>query len=118
MIDTTNNYLGIYRGGRGAWNLDRFWICSTGAPATPTVLGEYTVKAKGYSFGHGYTCYYYTQFYGDYLIHSVKYYQGTFNVLDGRMGMNISEGCIRLPIDQAKWIWDNVPTGTKVVTYR
>ena len=60
----------------------------------------------------------YTQFYGDYLIHSVKYYQGTFSVLDGRMGMNISEGCIRLPINQAKWIWDNVSAGTKVVTYR
>lgn len=118
MVDTTSNYLGIFTGGRGNWTLKDYWICSTGAPNTPTVIGQYTVGAKGYSFGHGYTCYYYTQFYGDYLIHSVKYYQGTFNVLDGRMGVNISEGCVRLPIERAKWIWDNIPTGTKVVTYR
>ena len=118
MVDTTSNYLGIFTGGRGNWTLKDYWICSTGAPNTPTVIGQYTVGAKGYSFGHGYTCYYYTQFYGDYLIHSVKYHQGTFNVLDGRMGVNISEGCVRLPIERAKWIWDNIPTGTKVVTYR
>lgn len=54
-------------------------LALTGAPSTPTPTGEYTVTGKGYSFGHGYTCYYYTQFYGDYLFHSIPYYQGTFN---------------------------------------
>lgn len=33
------------------------------------------------------------------------------------MGMHISQGCVRLPIDRAKWIWDNVPLATKVVIY-
>ena len=118
LVDTTNNYLGVYRGRAGAWNQSKFWICSTGAYSTPTVLGQYTVTGKGYSFGHGYTCYYYTQFYGDYLIHSNTFYQGTFNIMDGRMGVNISQGCVRLPLDRAKWIYDNIPYGTKVVTYR
>ena len=118
MVDTTSNYLGVFRGSRGNWKVDKYWICSTGKKSTPTVLGQFTVTGKGYSFGHGYTCYYYTQFYGDYLIHSVKYYQGTFRVLDGRMGVNISEGCVRLPLDRAKWIYDTIPYGTKVVTYR
>jgi glucan-binding YG repeat protein len=118
MIDVTNNYLGVFKGSKGNWNLYKYWICSSGKPSTPTVLGQYTVTGKGYSFGHGYTCYYYTQFYGDYLIHSVKFHQGTFNVLDGRMGMHISEGCIRLPLDRAKWIYNNIPYGTKVVIYR
>lgn len=66
---------------------------------------------------NGYTCYYYTQFYGDYLFHSIPYYQGTFNPMDSRMGMHISQGCVRLPIGRAKWIWDNVPLATKVVIY-
>lgn len=78
----------------------------------PTPTGEYTVTGKGYSFGHGHTCYYYTQFYGDYLFHSIPYYQGTFNPMDSRMGMHVSQGCVRLPIDRAKWIWDNVPLAT------
>lgn len=118
LVNTTDNYVGIFTGRRGNWSLYKYWRCSSGALATPTVLGEFIVTGKGYSFGSGYTCYYYTQFYGDYLFHSVKYYQGTFNILDGRLGMNISHGCIRLPIDQAKWIYDNIPYGTKVVTYR
>lgn len=97
--------------------------CSTGAWATPTVLGEYRVTGKGYSFGSGHTCYYYyyyyyTQFFGDYLIHSVTYYQNTFTIMEGKMGVNISHGCVRLPIDHAKWIYDNIPYYTKVVTYR
>ena len=118
MVDTTNCYVGIFTGGRGHWSQWGYWLCSVGALSSPTPRGEYTVQAKGYSFGHGYTCYYYTQFYGDYLIHSNTFYQGTFNIMDGRMGVNISQGCVRLPLDRAKWIYDNIPYGTKVVTYR
>ena len=123
MVDTTNNYLGIFRGRRGSWSIQDYWLCTTGKPSTPTVLGEFTITGKGYSFNGAlslpaYTCYYYTQFYGDYLIHSVEYYQNTFTVLDGRLGQNLSHGCVRLPIEQAKWIYDNIPYGTKFVSYR
>lgn len=123
MVDNTNNYLGVFRGGRGNWSLVNYWLCTTGKPSTPTVLGEYSITGRGYSFNGAltlpaYTCYYYTQFYGDYLIHSVEYYQNTFEVLDGRLGQNLSHGCVRLPIDQAKWIYDTIPYGTKLVSYR
>ena len=123
LVDNTNNYLGVFKGGRGNWSLVNYWLCTTGKPSTPTVLGEYTITGRGYSFNGAltlpaYTCYYYTQFYGDYLIHSVEYYQNTFNILDGRLGQNLSHGCVRLPIDQAKWIYENIPNGTKLVSYR
>ncbi|WP_270243029.1 RICIN domain-containing protein [Collinsella tanakaei] len=120
MVDTTNCRVGIFSGGMGYWNMDAYWTCSTGKPSTPTVVGEFTVTGKGYSFGenHGYSCYYYTQFYGDYLIHSIQYYANSFRVMDGRLGVHVSNGCIRMSIDQAKWIYDNIPYGTKVVTYR
>lgn len=117
MVDRQACRLGVFRGQRGSWSYAQYWTCSTGAPSTPTPTGEYTVTGKGYSFGHGYTCYYYTQFYGDYLFHSIPYYQGTFNSMDSRMGMHVSQGCVRFPIDRAKWIWDNVPLATKVVIY-
>lgn len=118
MADTTNCKVGVYRGGRGHWQQVYFWDCTPGAYATPTVIGEFTVTGKGYVFGHGYSCYYYTQFYGDYLFHSIKYYQGTFHVMDGRLGVHASLGCVRLALNNAKWIYDNIPYGTKVVTYR
>ena len=117
LVDTSSCRTGIYNRVSGVWAPYYEWDCSLGAPDTPTPKGEYTVYGKGYSFGHGYTCYYYTQFYGDYLFHSVPCYEGTFNVRDGRMGMYLSLGCVRLPIDQAKWMYDNIPYGTKVIIY-
>lgn len=117
LTDTSGCRTAIYYGHHGAWRPVKEWICSPGAPATPTVTGEFTVTGKGYSFGNGFTCYYYTQFYGDYLYHSVLYYQNSFRVMDGRLGMHLSHGCVRLDIDNAKWIYDNIPYGTKVVIW-
>ena len=117
-VDVKNHRTMVFKRSGGSWMLVKNWLCSVGAPSTPTVLGTYSVGIKGYSFGEGYTCYYYTQFWGDYLFHSVKYYQGTFNVKDGRLGQDVSEGCVRLPIQQAKWIYDNIPEDTTVRTYR
>ena len=117
-VDVKNHRTMVLKRAGDSWKLVKNWLCSVGAPDMPTVLGSYTVGIKGYSFGEGYTCYYYTQFWGDYLFHSVKYYEGTFNVMDGRLGQDVSEGCVRLPINQAKWIYDNIPEDTSVRTYR
>ena len=100
------------------WLLEKYWICSVGAPESPTVVGTYEVADRGESFSKdGYTCYYYTQFFGNYLFHSVKYDEGTKHVQDGRLGKAVSEGCVRLKIKNAKWIYDTIPSGTRVVTY-
>lgn len=117
LVDTSRCLTSIYTGSRGNWSLNRRYVCSTGKASTPTVLGEYQVYGKGYSFGHGYTCYYYTQFYGDYLFHSSPYYVNSNRVMDPTMGVPSSAGCVRLEIQNAKWIYDNIPYGTKVVTY-
>lgn len=117
LCDTTRNQVCIYWGSKGNWRLQKNWTCTTGAWDTPTVLGQYTVGAKGHVFGSGFSCYYYTQSCGNYLFHSVTYYQNTFNIMDGRLGVNLSHGCVRLQIDNAKWIYDNIPSGTKVVTF-
>ena len=116
-VDLTNHKTIVWQRSNGSWKVVKNWTCTTGAKSSPTVTGDYTVGAKGYSFGSGYTCYYYTQFYGDYLFHSIKYYEGTFNVMDGRLGVSASAGCVRLALDNARWIYNNVPEGTKVSTY-
>lgn len=118
MVNATDNRVGVFNWSSAGWQLYDYFLCSSGAYYTPTVRGEFSVQGKGYAFGDSsYTCYYYTQFYGDYLLHSVLYDGGTFNIQDGRLGMHISHGCVRLDINKARWIYENVPYGTKVVVY-
>ena len=117
LVDTVNCRVGIYYGSYGSWTVTKEFVCSPGAPSTPTVKGQFTVQDKGYVFGHGYSCYYYTQFYNDYLFHSVLYNEGTRVIRDGRLGQHLSHGCVRLAIENAKWIYDNIPRGTKVVIW-
>lgn len=100
-----------------AWKVVKYWICSTGAPESPTLTGVYEVGDRGYAFGDGYTCYYYTQYCGNYLFHSIKYEPGTFDVQDGRLGEDVSEGCVRLKLENARWIYDTIPSGSRVIVY-
>lgn len=117
LIDCYHNVFGVYQGYQNHWNRLHYWQCSTGMPGLPTVKGVFHAGIKGLSFGNGFTCWYYTQILGDYLIHSGEYYQGTFIEMDNRMGVNISHGCVRLLLNNAKWVYDNVPSGTTIVTY-
>lgn len=99
--------------------MSKFWQCAPGAAATPTVSGTFTVQSKGYYFDSGSArCYWYTQFYGNYLFHSVLYNKSNGSLMDGRVGIPLSHGCVRLEIQNAKWIYDNIPAGTKVVVYQ
>ena len=120
LVDTSRNEVGIYNGtgNAGSWNMVKLISCTSGASNTPTVKGSFTVGSRGIVFGDGYSCWYWTQFYNDYLFHSVLYYPGSqSHVMDGRLGINASHGCVRLEIQNAKWIYDNIPSGTKVIVY-
>lgn len=116
LVDTEENQLGVFYGSYGNWTCEYLWRCSCGTAWTPTPKGTYTVTGHGYSFGSSsYTCYYYTQFWGDYLIHSVIYYKN--GTVEDALGRGLSQGCVRLEIGNAKWVYDNVPTGSKVYIY-
>ena len=117
IVDTNEHKVCVFEGGTGNWHLAKVFDCTTGAPATPTVLGTFSVYDRGYSFGSGYTCYYYTAFYGPYYFHSVLYDEGTFNIQDGRIGESLSHGCVRLAIENAQWIYENIPNDTTVITF-
>jgi lipoprotein-anchoring transpeptidase ErfK/SrfK len=125
-ISSATNYLiwvnlksfkvNIYKGSVSKWNLIHSYICTIGKPSTPTPKGTFIVGIKGLYFGvnKGYKCWYFTQFKGNYLFHSIIYNLDG-SVRDGRLGMKLSDGCIRLAKENAKWIYDNVPKGTKVI---
>ncbi|MCR5040570.1 MAG: L,D-transpeptidase family protein [Clostridia bacterium] len=122
MVDRTVHKLYLYEGSKGNWTNKFTWLCSDGAPSSPTTEGEFTINYKGLYFIAKKTqgrCWYYSSFNGNYLIHSVLYSGASepIEIWDGRLGMALSEGCVRLDINNAKWIYDNCPIGTKVVVY-
>lgn len=118
LVDLSSDQVGVFYWDSTRWRMVRSCACAAGKPLTPTVTGQFVVGGKGYSFGHGYTCYYYTQFFGDYLFHSVLYYPNSMVIKDGTIGRNVSHGCVRLRLQDAKWIYDNIPQRTKVYVYR
>ena len=119
LIDNEDCWVGVFRWYDGRWNYERYFRCSNGKYSTPTVRGTFYTYTRGYTFGsdQGHACYWYTGFYGDYLFHSTLYQPYSFDHLDNRLGMHLSNGCVRLQIDNAKYIYDNVPLDTRVVSY-
>ena len=122
LVSRTYNRLNIYQKKDGSWKRIKAWICSTGKKSTPSLAGTFTVGARGFSFdtsGNDGTCYYYTQWSGNYLFHSVIYKLHNYNTIkySGQLGKNISHGCVRLDRANAKWIYDNIPSGTKVKVF-
>ena len=120
VCSTSYNKVAVFKGSKGDWRLVKFWSCCTGAPGSPTVKGNFTTAGKVYHFGEekGYTCWYATQFYGNYLFHSVLYVPGSkSSLIDGSLGYNISHGCVRLALGNAKWIYNTVPARSHVYVY-
>jgi lipoprotein-anchoring transpeptidase ErfK/SrfK len=114
-VDTKNFKTNIYKGSKNHWTLIHSYLCTIGKPSTPTPKGNFHIGVKGLYFGveKGFKARYYTQFYGNYLFHSILYNLNG-SIRDGRLGMTLSDGCIRLSLANAKWIWDNIPKNTSV----
>ena len=100
LVDRAACKVAVYAGRFGAWNNIKYWDCAPGKASTPTVSGTFTVQGKGYYFDSGSArCYWYTQFYGNYLFHSVLYSKYNGSLMDGRVGIPLSHGCVRLQIE-------------------
>lgn len=115
-IDFKKQKVHIFTGSKGKWKLIKSMVCSSGKPSTPTIKGIFTVGSKGGYFiaDGGARCKYYTQIKGNYLFHSVLYNNKGTKIIDGRLGIPLSHGCVRLAPQNAKYIYDNIPRGTKI----
>ena len=117
LVNRSTHKVAIFQGSKGSWNCVKYWDCADGKASTPTVTGVFRVGSRGYYFDSGSArCYWWTQFYGNYLFHSVLYTHSG-QLMDGRVGIALSHGCVRLKIENAKWIYDNIPSRTTVVVY-
>ncbi len=120
LVDTSACRTTVFSRSSNSWVVNQTWSCSPGAYGTPTKKGYFTVGSRGYYFDSGASrCFYWTQFSGNYLFHSVLYARTATPqyIRDGRLGMNLSHGCVRLDVNCAKWIYDRIPFGTRVYTY-
>lgn len=96
------------------------FICSSGSAGNDTPTGTYTVKDRGESFynpKYQEGAYNWVRFNGSYLFHSVPF-DANHNIIPEQvadLGEPSSHGCIHLSMDDSKWIYDNIPKGTKVV---
>ena len=125
LINQDEHKVYVFKGKKGAWKLKKKFTCSVGAPSTPTPMGVFHMYGKNRSEPMNYfdsgscRCFYYSPFYQSYYFHSILYYQDPTpqRVMDGTLGADVSHGCVRLALDNAKWIYKYVPNNTTVVSY-
>lgn len=121
-VNTKTNVVTVYKKYGDKYKPYRAMVCSSGGKKTP--LGTFKLKSRmkwcllvGDVWGQ-----YNTVIDGDYLFHSVPYKKKAKNAVIGeeynKLGTSCSHGCIRLAVMDAKWIYDNCPSGTKVRIFR
>lgn len=106
--------------------LVRTMVCSTGLASTPTPKGTYTstttpVVRWGYFPKYDVWAQYLYRIQGPYLFHSVLYDEADESTVKwgsvNKLGTPASHGCIRLSVEDARWIYNNCPAGTTVTVY-
>jgi len=117
--------------GEGYTSLVREMVCSTGTVETPTPVGVYSEKTGPLNVWHKFRAYHCWAQYsyviqGGILFHSVLYYnrvdevtgEETHGYLDRasleNLGTRQSHGCVRLQVEDARWIFNNCPRNTEV----
>ena len=121
------NVVTVYSNNDGNLTPIRAMICSTGEYTPPCGKYPNTVyklpgnrwewgALQGNVYGH-----YVTKIVGNILFHSVPYTASNPGALEyweyDKLGTSASAGCVRLRIEDSKWIYDNMPAGTVVEFY-
>ena len=121
IVDRAAHRVGVFKGSKYNWADAKYYKCCVGKPSTPTISGTYYIKSRGKYFDTGTKgrCWYFTQINGNYLFHSVIYDRqpSPKKIIDNSMDAAVSHGCVRLDLENAKWIYDNIPKNTKVIIY-
>ena len=105
--------------------LVRTMKCSTGKDATPTPTGTFqstTGPGARWHYFKKYQCWAQYAYYieGDIMFHSVLYNEKDGPVTQSsvnNLGRKASHGCVRLSVEDAKWIYQNCPVQTKIIVY-
>lgn len=101
-VDISRQVMVIVNKGKAQYTI----AASTGAPATPTITGHYSVYRKDAGYNSE-GMYYSSYWHNGYAIHGYASVP-TFNA---------SHGCVRIPIPDAIFVYNRLPIGTAVDTY-
>lgn len=110
----------VYEGSKNDWTLAKTFTCSTGIEGKETPVGVFTVQNRApwfFSPKYGQGGKYYVQFMGNYLFHSIPFDSDKTTISDPTLGVPASHGCIRLAVEDSKWLYDNVQNGSKIIIY-
>ena len=128
LVNKKKHLVNIYQGSQGHWVAVRRNIrCTIGKSSTPSPSGSFRLdhkssKAYGYKDFKASTVFYATRISAGNYFHSILYRLGcrnpyTHSPKDASLGKSKSNSCIRLPLDDAKFIHQKTPTRTRVIVY-
>ncbi len=103
----------LYKGKQYQWKQIYEAPCAIGSPGTPTITGSFEYQYKTQWNYNGYYVGPCLVFYGGYALHSVllKYDNTEY---DGRTGVQISHGCVRLKKKDIDRIANTIPLKTRI----
>ncbi|MEC4273297.1 L,D-transpeptidase family protein [Adlercreutzia sp. R25] len=111
MVNRSTHKVGVYQKRSGYWECIKYFSCVTGKSSTPTITGSFkTTGGKRTSLSTDSRAKYCTQITGGYFFHTIL-------ASESELGKSLSHGCVRLSYSSAKWIYQNIKAGTKVVIY-
>ena len=123
-IDEQRVYVYSYDKNEDYTVLEHTFVCTTGADDTPTPTGTFEFTGKGERWHHflefGSWAQYAFHIDGGIMFHSVLYDKKEdetsiqYSTLK-YLGYKGSHGCVRLSVEDAKWIWENCPSRTTVI---
>lgn len=119
-LDTKKNIVYVFEGENKNWTLTKTMVCTDGKPSTPTVKGHFTINGRApwlTSYSGRAKAKYKVRFFGNYYFHSIVFDSKGRKVIDSRLGKSLSAGCVRLSVDNAKWVYDHIKDGTGVYIY-
>lgn len=134
LVNKSEYKVCVYKGRQNAWTKLKEWYCTHGGSNTPNgtwTLDDHVTKrsakygwavfdfssaafASHISAGNYFHSILYERYIGLYYPNTNPYDE---EPMDPDLKQSYSHGCIRLETENAEWIWDNIPFGTKVVVY-
>ncbi len=130
LVNRGEHKVAVFKGKKNNWTkIKGDWICTIGASATPTPAGEFKTYGPTGRTQYGWMDFQYTSaafctgVTAGFFFHTWLYTLGSrgnpyyTHIEDGELGVNHSKSCVRLRPENAEWIRNNIPSGTKVVVY-
>lgn len=121
-LDLVNKVVTVFeRDNKGKYTkIAKQFICTTGTNETPTPSGSFKLNDSRRRFGYftKFDCYaqYWVNVSGGIYFHSILYTkpkEGYFTRTSfNALGTQASHGCIRLLVEDARWLYYNCPAGT------